>query len=462
VSAGGGSTARPPAATRSRASVAVELVPVALVVVAEAAWISVLGGLFEAVATRPPVLGIPAFAGFVLAGLVAARLLGRRLGSRWPIAALGLVGIAAVAGWLASDAARTALCEGLGPSLAAHPAGLLAGLAVLRGFPHARLPLPEDTVSRLLSVGVPGLAVLAVVGGTTLEPYRSQFLAETLAAAIVFIVAATLAPALARLAAVGDGSGFDWRRNPTWLGLTVAVLAVGIAAAIGISTEAGAIQTVAFLAIGALVIAAMIAGFDRGIIRVVATLVVGMIAFYVLVSGTGTSSRPPRLPGAGSGSADQGSVAEGVATAGLGGFLLFAAAVGVIVLAAIWMRRTRPPAEDLVEESRTIDRGDDADRPHGRRRRFGRRPEPTGAASAYVALVEDLDRYPGVRRAPAETPAEHAARLRAAGHATLSLDLLAADYALVRFGAVELSTREDRRAVARWRVLRRRIPKERA
>jgi hypothetical protein len=35
------------------------------------------------------------------------------------------------------------------------------------------------------------------------------------------------------------------------------------------------------------------------------------------------------------------------------------------------------------------------------------------------------------------------------------LDLLAADYALARYGDVALSAGEDRRAVGRWRLLRR-------
>ena len=72
-----------------------------------------------------------------------------------------------------------------------------------------------------------------------------------------------------------------------------------------------------------------------------------------------------------------------------------------------------------------------------------------------MALVDDLADRPQVRREPAETPAEHARRLREGGGSALGLDLLAADYALVRFAGVRLSEREDRRAVARWRTLRR-------
>ena len=68
--------------------------------------------------------------------------------------------------------------------------------------------------------------------------------------------------------------------------------------------------------------------------------------------------------------------------------------------------------------------------------------------------MDDLDRHATVRREPSETPAEHARRLRADGHGAFSLDLLAADYALVRFARVPLVEREDRRAMARWRQLR--------
>ncbi|HEY7599012.1 MAG TPA: hypothetical protein VH741_03715, partial [Candidatus Limnocylindrales bacterium] len=48
-----------------------------------------------------------------------------------------------------------------------------------------------------------------------------------------------------------------------------------------------------------------------------------------------------------------------------------------------------------------------------------------------------------------ETPREHAARLRRDHGAGLSLELLAADYTLSRFGEVALTVREERRAIAR-------------
>jgi hypothetical protein len=83
--------------------------------------------------------------------------------------------------------------------------------------------------------------------------------------------------------------------------------------------------------------------------------------------------------------------------------------------------------------------------------------------AAYRALLEDLDGRPPVAREPGETPAEHASRLRAAGHGGLGLDLLAADYALVRFGGGALTPAETRRALGRAERLRQgllRVPVE--
>ena len=457
TSAPDGSPAGPGRVTRA-ASTIVGLVPVALVVVAEAAWISVVGGLLQEFAFREPVLEIPAIAAFVALGIVSARLLGRRLDRRWPAIALVIIFAAGIVGWLASPAARTALGDGVGPAIAAHPGGWMAGLAVLRGFAYARLPLVEGTVARLLGLGVPGLAIGAIVGGAIGEPYRGQFLAGALSASIVFIVAATLALALIRLTAIGSDGGFDWRRNPAWLGLTVGLIVVAIVAAVPLSVVAGtAIEAVFAIALVPMLIIGLLTGLDRTVRRVLGLLLAaGVIVFIVvrIFAGNPTSPNPPPGVAAGQG---RPSVADQLMAVSLGGLLLIAAIIAILVLVAVWMQRTQPPA--AVNESRTIDRGEDEVPAPRRRRRFGRRPEPADAAAAYVALVHDLDGSPDVRRAAAETPAEHAARLRADGRAALSLDLLAADYALARYGGIGLPAREDRRAILRWRMLRRRLPK---
>ena len=202
---------------RRGVAIAAQLAPLALVVVAEAAWISVASGLLQEFALREPVLGIPAFAAFVVAGIVLARILGPILGRRWLVVAFGLVIAGGAIGWLASGASRDALADGIGPALAAHPGGWLAGLAVLRGFAHARLPLAEETVTNLLAIGIPGLALAATVGSLIGDPHRARFLADSMGAAVVYVGASALALAFARIDAVGLDAGFDWRRNPKWL-----------------------------------------------------------------------------------------------------------------------------------------------------------------------------------------------------------------------------------------------------
>jgi hypothetical protein len=332
----------------------------------------------------------------------------------------------------------------------------MAGLALLRGFAHARLPLLEGTIARLLGLGVPGLAACAIVGGVIVEPFRGRFLADALSASIVFILSGTLALALTRLTSIGGDAGFDWRRNPTWLVMTIALLVVAVVVAIPLSVVAGtALQALFAIAVGPLLVLGLLTGLDRTTRRILALVFAAGIVLLVLMRIFGGSpSSPNPAPGAAAGQGRP-SVADQVMTISLGGLLLVAAVIGILILAAIWLERTRPPAEDLVEETRTIDRGAGEATPRRPRRRgFGRGATPADAAGAYVALVRDLDDHPAVRRVAGETPAEHAARLRSAGLSPLSLDLLAADYALARYAGVRLPPREDRRAVRRWRWLR--------
>ncbi len=450
TSAGGRRTSR-------SLALAVELAPVALVVVAEAAWISVIAGLLQEFALRDPVLGIPALVVFVAGGVVLARLGGPRFGKRWPAVAFALVLGSGAVGWLASPAARAALADGIGPAIAAHPGGWLAGLAVLRGFAHARTPLREDTVTNLLAIGIPGLAFAAALGGLIVDPYRGRFLADSLGAAIVYVGAAVLALAFARLDAIGTDGGFDWRRNPPWLVLTIVMMAVAIAVAIPLASVAGTVISVVLsVALGPALLIGLATGFDYVARRVIGFFVAVAIVIVVLVRLFGRTSTAPPPTQPGFGSEAPASTAEQLVTISIGGLLLLGAIVAIIVLIALWMRRA-PAPDALIGETRTIDPSGEGLPPRRRRNRFGFRPAPATAVQAYVALVDDLERHPDVRRDPAETPAAHAARLRAAGRSGLSLDLLAADYAIARYGGVALTDHEDRRAIGRWRTLRRRI-----
>jgi hypothetical protein len=447
-------SARRPARRRLATALLVAL-PLVLAVIAEAAWISVIAGLVQDFALRQPSLGIAPLAGFVVVGVVAARFIGPRLGERWPLAAAGICLAAGAVGWLSTAEARAVLGSG-GPvaALAAHPAGWLAAIAVARGFAHARLPLSEATLGHLLGAGVPTLAVAAMAGGMIAEPFRGLFLADAIIASIIFVTAATLALALTRLTAVGADSGFDWRRNPWWVGLLTILVLVTTALASAVSSIAApAIAFAVGAAIGPLLILALVVGFNRGTIRILVLAAIAAVAFAGLMNLIGGRAIPTVNLGGAAGSQTTPARPEEVVVVG-SGLLLVIAAIAIILLARLWMRRT-PAIDTDVLETRTIDRSGTASRPNLRRPR--RRPEPVDAVTAYVALVEDLGGRAQVAREPAETPAEHARRLRTAGAAGLGLDLLAADYELVRFAGVRLSAAEDRRAVARWRSLRRQI-----
>jgi hypothetical protein len=432
------------------------VLPLGLAIIAEGAWISVVAGLFQEYALRAPTLGIVPLVGLVAFGVLAARLIGVRLGDRWPLVAAGLCLAGGVIGWLSSPEAIASLRVGsLGDALAANPAGWLAAVAIARGFAHARLPLNEATLGNLLGAAVPGLAVAAIVGGMVTEPYRGLFLTESIVASIAFVTSATLALALTRLTALGADAGFDWRRNPSWVGLlTVLVLATAGLAIAASAITAPLVAFVVGVSIAPALLVAFVVGFNRKTLRILAIAATATVLIGALIMLFGSHPIFPGSNGGGGGTSAAAAPPGEVVAIG-GGLLLIIAAIVLVLLARLWMQRI-PLAEDDVLETRTIDRGHEPARRLRRRPRLRRR-EAVDAVSAYLALVDDLEARPDVCRAATETPSEHARRLRESGGSELGMDLLAADYALARFAGIMLSGREDRRAVARWRALRGRL-----
>src|SRR5207342_3810676 len=123
-------------------------------------------GFVQEVRLQAPVLGIPILAAFVATGLVAARSLGIRLGRWWPAVGLALSLLAGAVGWLLAPAAREALSAGdVATSVSINPGGWVAALAVLRGFANATFPVSDATCARMLRLGIPGLALIALIGG---------------------------------------------------------------------------------------------------------------------------------------------------------------------------------------------------------------------------------------------------------------------------------------------------------
>jgi hypothetical protein len=454
-----------------RAPLIVRLVPLGLVVVSEAAWIAIFGGLVQEYALRTPVLGIPELAAFVLGGVVAARVLGPRLRpARWAMAAIGLVAAGAVLGILAAPESRTALTDptvGLAAVLARHPGGLIAGLAVLRGFRHAQLPLDEDALRHLFAGGA-AVAVFAALAGTLVaEPFRDRFLADTLGQVVVFAVTAVLGLALSRQLAAELEGGERWTPNTSWIGLVAIVVAItGLAIVPASTIAAPLVELTVYLLLAALLVVGAVIGWTRQSVAGLIAVVVVFVVLGILLSLAPQDAADPGSIGAGGGLPTGGTEGpSGTASAPIPigvmyGLAILLAALVIGVLAWRWARGRRSRAAGVVIETRFIDRSRGNEVPRsapGWLARLGIHLSPRDAPTAYLALIRELSGKAGVERDPAETPHEHAHRLRTSGTPTLGLELLAADYALVRFGGGRLTAREHHRAIDRWRGLRLRL-----
>jgi len=210
---------------------AMAVLPFALAVVAEGAWVAAIYSLVQAAAHEQAPLGPAGMAVAAAAGLLIARRWGPGLGARWPWVALGLVALASLVGVLASPhAIETLLASGPVEALRANPGGALVGLAFLRGTAHARVATSEEVLDRLMAIGLPALVVPVLLAGALPEPWRTEATTGAVVAIAVFLVAGTVGLAVTRISAIGGSAGFDWRRNRAWLAL-VALLAVGIVAA---------------------------------------------------------------------------------------------------------------------------------------------------------------------------------------------------------------------------------------
>jgi hypothetical protein len=454
-----------------RTPLAAALAALGLVVIAEAAWLTILGGLIEAYALRTRALGIAELALLVLGGAAAAHLLPARLGPpRWAAASIALVVAGAILGVMAAAESPSALTEpagGLGAAIARHPGGLVAGLAVFRGFRHARLPPDEEAVRHLFAGGAAVAVVAALAGTLVAEPWRGQFLADTLAQVVVFAVTVVLGLALARQLGIELDGAERWTPNTPWIGLVAVVVAVTGLSVVPASTIAAPLMELAvYLLLAAFFVVGAIVGWTRNSVAglvagVGVALLLGTMLSLSAPSGTGPGAvggGGSLLPGVGAG--EDGSVGMVIPDTVLLGLALGVVALALGALAWWWARERRDRHPDPAVETRFIDRSRGREtRPSARGwlARLGIQPRPVDAPSAYLALIRDLSGKVGVDRDPAETPREHAHRLRTSGTPTLGLELLAADYALARFGGESLTRREDRRGVDRWRELRVRL-----
>jgi MFS family permease len=441
---------------RARRSLFDPLAPL-LAILTEAAWISVVAAMLQALAAERVVLGPIGLSVFAATGLLAARYGGDRLGGRWPRTAVLLTFGAAALGWLLSPTVMHALtASDFGRAFGDNPGGWCAGLALLRGMAHARPIRSAEVLARAVAIGIPVLAVTILIGGAVGEPWRSWFVADAILGVIVFLGAGTLGIAIARMSSMATVEGFDWRRNRAWMTLVIVLVPLVAILAIPASSVLGpAIQIALGLMFLPMLTIAFFAGLGTTSYRTLAIILVGGVLLILVLAISPAALQPVTGP--------ENEVIGGppiehqevVATAVISGAIILATVV-ILVLVRLWMRQVPKSAEDDVAEERMIDRGGrEQERPTRRSGRRRRRVDPTTAPAAYLALIEDLGTDSPVARGDGETPAEHARRLRQENVGNLRLDLLAADYQLGVFGARPLAATEHRRAIARWRRLRR-------
>ena len=451
----GAEPARPGAATM-RPGVTrdlLDLLPPTLDAIAEGAWLAIAYLVLQVLGAHGPILlGPIQFA--ALAGLGIAISRGALPWSgRGPLAAATV--IAALGGWLVAPQARDAVLLGHpDQALAFHAGGFLAGIAVLRGAAHGEAADDDLELSRLLAWGLPGLAVPWLLAQAVGPGGRAAFLEPAFVATLTFVVATLLAIALARLDALGSRSGVDWRNNPAWLLVLLLVVAATIvvglplAAALGIPLDAalrGAIGPLWFLVMAAIAVVAIPFGL-------IATALV-----YVVRALLGPARPLPPVAT----STVHGFNPESATGLPSPVFAVIAIAIVVAVLVVLaWQLLPAIGARraTTVGEERGIVLPGTPFRPSLSLPRFRSRPAapppPHDAVTAYVAAIGDLGAVPSLARATDETPASHTRRLRTSGRGMTALDLLAADYALVRYAGRPISRAEDRRGLERWRRIR--------
>lgn len=425
----------------------------------EAAWITLLYITVTALATRDGgPLSLLTFALAALLGLLLSRWIGvdRRDRDRTFLAAVA-IGVA-LAGWLVPlgfDAARViaqpyALLE-------MHPAGLLLGLAVIRGSAHMSARDDERLAEIAIGPGVVFAAaiwlILALAGAT----HDPAILAEAYAATITFATAGLLSMGVARLAGLRDAGTAQAGRH-TWVGLLVAVVAGLLVVALPLA-----------LVVGVPVDAAV-----RGVLGPLAAVLVPIVLILALpwaLIGTAFVALIEWLRGGSGGGDDgidlsrllglapdfggaRGSPGAEVVVLGLVPIVL-ALVAAFLLVRALLRRNGRVAVDGDVPEVREMERpagGIWPRRPQRPRARRMRVPET--ASDAYLATLELLSRSPDTARLASETPREHAHRIGGSNAAWSPLRRLAAAYMLAEFGRRRLTAAEHRRAVESWRRIR--------
>ena len=427
-------------------------------VLAEGGWLAVVYAALQAFSGSIPRIGPIELALLAWMGLAW----GRR--KRWHSAGAEAIGLPALMlvggamGWLLSPEARTLLVQGQPvDALGTHLAGWIGAIAVWRGDAHRAAEEDDRMAGQLLRLAVPGLAVPWLIGhALTSGAEEVAFTSAAFMGTIVFIGSAFTAMGLARLEAVREATGSDWRANRSWLLLVLGV-ALGLTA---IGIPAGAV-----LGVPASALLAVLIGPLRVIFLVLLLISTPVIVVIAAITELVFSFLPhgiqfPNLDLQKFFSVDPGQVVSDAPTVIVFSAVIILAIIELAVLALIiylrWQERRRyrfAPADEFEERAIVIPPPEVAP-VQTPTRRARRRADAGDATGAYLAALEALERDGRWPRRSTETPAGHAQRAAREGLPGTPLSRLAAAYQLVRYGERDLSVREASRGRSRLGRLR--------
>jgi hypothetical protein len=427
------------------------IVPSLFGALAEAAWIAIFVAAAAAmVGGSGAVSALALCAAAALVGLVAAWLL-----PNGPIRAPALLAVALATVVVAFWVGRDWLAPSAAPPLLAC---LLLGLAALRGAAEADPSAQPGRIEGLVRVSPLLLGAGWLTAFLLTGPARDGFLSEALICTLVFVIAATLALGMTRLTSLAAEHGQLGGRGP-WLLLIGGLLASVLVVTLVLSGVVhGPLDTLARLVwqIVAVVVITPLAAV-LGVLVAIVDALAGLVAGLIGTSGVPPAPAPPlenpQPPVVAAPSEPESSLLDTFVGIGIVVTLVLLA----WYLARRWQgahRAATTPGMGAEHRAFKVERLELLPGFHLPRRRRSW-SSPDGALTAYPRVLQDWAGSPEVARMPDETPAAHAARLRATGTGSIDLELLAADYQLARFGEIQLPPSEERRAVRRWHRLRR-------
>ena len=428
-------------------------------VLAEGGWLAVVYAAVQAFSGTVPRVGPIELALLAWMGLAW----GRR--TRWQTAGVEAIGlpllmvVGGAVGWLLAPEVRTLLVNGQPlEALGTHPAGWIGAVAVWRGDAHRLTDDDDQMAGQLLRWAVPGLAIPWLIGHQlTSGAAEIAFTSAAFMGTIVFTGSAFTAMGLARLEAVRQATGSDWRASRSWLvlvlGVALGLTAIGIPAAVFLGVPASALLVAL---IGPLrIVFLILLLISTPVIVAIAALTEFVYALLPHSDGTPVNLEFPKFF-----VVDPSQVVSDAPTVVVFSIVILLLIIELAILAVIiylrWQekRRYRFSPEDPFEEREIVVPPPAPAPTAAPARRQRQRVDASDPTGAYLGALEALERDGRWPRRPTETPAGHADRAAREGLRGTALGRLAAAYQLVRYGERRLGQREAGRSRGRLARLR--------